>query len=378
MSKRVIAKRDSFACQYLSLVLCLVVLAGGSGCRIGHSSLLFATRTNVGLDTDTTPPTFELSIARDEGVISPQFEGGATLPVMASFRSRQKGPSRLLFGVSSSFATGKVAAGMAEHFGAEDQRAISYKGLVLEKKPERLGFWSWIPGVNYKVDANFPEPGEVRPLFFGTQSMFGAKVEWNGTTAQYPSGAKIGYNRSEIALVPVTMRKVGEKEYHVGTSSLLATVDSDFRSEDEGNAGMKYMQFFATGDAAEKLALRKQVREVLIKDMVNPSIKVENSLQTIQEVNRGLVLQVSNLVGKLDFSQSREEESSYKLTTAYQVGLAMRYFGSINGVSATGKLTAAQKESVKKCYEELADEKNLPLSSADTQILNAVIEIMGK
>ncbi|MFY4729844.1 hypothetical protein, partial [Nitrospira sp. BLG_2] len=51
-----------------------------NGCGLGFNSLIFATKTNYGVDIDATPPAAEISIARHEGVIEPIFEDGKTLP----------------------------------------------------------------------------------------------------------------------------------------------------------------------------------------------------------------------------------------------------------------------------------------------------------
>ena len=89
-----------------------------AGCAVGYDSLAMVTRSNIGLDADTKPPTLQLSIARQEGVIEPALEGKA-MPVMASFKAPlEVAPlERLAFGVSTTFATGAAAAHMARLYG---------------------------------------------------------------------------------------------------------------------------------------------------------------------------------------------------------------------------------------------------------------------
>src|SRR5687768_13191208 len=55
------------------------------GC-VGYKSVLFSTKSNVGLDADTKPPTLEVSISRREGVVGPSFEDGKMPPVVGSFQ----------------------------------------------------------------------------------------------------------------------------------------------------------------------------------------------------------------------------------------------------------------------------------------------------
>jgi hypothetical protein len=96
-------------------VLVCSVLAGCRG--IGTKRVLFYTRSNVGLDISGAPPTLEATIARKEGVIEPVFEGGETLPVIASFRSDVKGPLRIFAGVAMTFATSQAALALAAYQG---------------------------------------------------------------------------------------------------------------------------------------------------------------------------------------------------------------------------------------------------------------------
>ncbi len=283
-----------------------------TGCGIGYNTMLVATRTNMGVDIDTKPPTLEISIARQEGVIEPQFEEGKTLPVMTSFKSDTNAIGRMFVGVGQSFSTGKAAYIMTKLYGERDAdiTQIQYDPIFLSQPPKRSRFWSFLPCVSDSavVDPNFLEPGEVRPLAFGTQSMLGLKVDWNTTTGQYPSALKFGYNRKELALIPVTLKykpgnedkikrledltkmvnkakaqKEEVKEYldlikqmieerviTVDTASLLATVDSSFSSQ--ADKEFSYLQYFATGDAATNLALRQQVRRVMLEKL-NPNIE---------------------------------------------------------------------------------------------------------
>src|SRR5262245_57749866 len=85
-----------------ALAVLLPALLGG--CALGYNSMLFVTKSNIGLDVDTRPPTAEISIARREGVIAPTFEKGQKPPVLASFRSQFKGLLGIFSSVSSTFA----------------------------------------------------------------------------------------------------------------------------------------------------------------------------------------------------------------------------------------------------------------------------------
>lgn len=280
-----------------------------TGCGIGYRTVLISTRTNMGVDIDTQPPTMEIAISRQEGVIEPQFENGKTLSVMTSFKSDTNAIGRLFVGVGQSFSTGEAAYIMTKLYSDKDAKRehVSYPGVPLSRPPKRSSFWAFLPFVDDSpdIDPNFLSPGEVRPVTFGTQSMLGLKVDWNGSTAQYPSGLKFGYNRKELAIIPVTLsvkpgyeteiktleeiaarikksnatsddlkkyntlweRMIRDRVVMVDTASLLATVDSSFSSD--ADKGFLYLQYFATGDAANNLALRQQVRQAMLKEL-NP------------------------------------------------------------------------------------------------------------
>lgn len=254
-----------------SLITFLIPL---SGCVVGYNSLIFATKSNMGVDIDTQPPTAEISIARHEGVIEPTFEDGKTPPVSASFGSRVGGFQRLFTGVSSTFATGPAAVAMTDLYNADtpvvekSQKISAYKeGVELSETPKRKSF---VPGLGL-AKVPYLERGMVKPLFFGTHSTLGLKVEWNGTTGQYPSAVKFGFNRKELAFAPVTMMKAkpndpSSKEMRANAPSLLASVDTDMQLStfNDGN-NFTYIQYFATGDAATNLATQKDVRAAMLR-----------------------------------------------------------------------------------------------------------------
>ena len=258
-----------------SLVLLL------SGCVIGKTGLLFVTKTNAGLDVSTTPPTAELTISRVEGVVGPQFENGQTLPVMSSFKFENTG----IFAphVGSAFATGDAAVTMAGLYG-DDTFGRDWNARASLLKPENEAN----SPTNSKLSLdNEPDPGhllplpelpllnpklkyqknDVRPVFFGTDTAIGIKVAWSGMTGQYPDTAKFGYNRKELALVPVSMKETTagvNTVYEMKIASLLATLDSGVKANGAANLDAMHIQYFATGNAATLLAMQKDVRAAML------------------------------------------------------------------------------------------------------------------
>jgi hypothetical protein len=260
------------------------------GCGAGKTSTMFITKTNAGFEFSYAPPTIALDISRVEGVLAPQFENGKKLPVMASFKFQNTGA--FAPHVGSAFATGDAAVTMAALYGDGTPDSLGWEGRA--KKITGVGF----PGDSTLKLDNKPEPGkrfeyqanDVRPVFFGTDTMVGLKIAWSGMTATFPDTAKFGYNRKEFALVPISMevkttKKDGKSEvkstkkegkskvktteeegtsYHMKMSSLLATADVAVDARGTPQLKSTYTQYFATGNAATLLALQQDVRRAML------------------------------------------------------------------------------------------------------------------
>jgi len=240
--------------RILGMVFAVSVLL--QACAPGYNSVLFATRSNIGFDADTSPPNLEIGISRQEGVFEPAFEGGETVPVMGSFSSESDAFFRFFLGVRSTFSTGQAAYIMSYLYN-DPTRAekIPYKKVELTQKPN--------PKLPFGRQAQYVEAGKVKPVIFGTDTNLGIKVRWSGQTAQYPSSVNIGFKRKEAAWAPVGLKVTPEKKYEVDVPSLLATIDVGVAAERE--AGVTYLQYFATGSAADNLARRYEVREAMLK-----------------------------------------------------------------------------------------------------------------
>ncbi|MCB1984072.1 MAG: hypothetical protein H6936_09950 [Burkholderiales bacterium] len=256
-----------------TLIVLPVILAG---CAIGFDHTLFVTKSNVGVDFDTKPPTAEISIARRELVIAPSFEGGQTPPVVGGFRTG----NRLLFGmdVSSVFAGGDAAFALSGNGPSADHDALLCLSAPPVGKP-RLGP---IPLGTYPL----PEKGEIRPFIFGTDTTFGIKVAWSGLTAQFPDSLKIGFNRKELALAPVFGNNNANNPlcpYGAEMPAFLATIDIASNTTTLQSFGIDYLQSFSTGSAAVKLAQDPYVRQLLLARLDRASYGPDKNSQCIRQ-----------------------------------------------------------------------------------------------
>jgi hypothetical protein len=219
------------------------------------------TKSNVGIDVDSKPPTAEVSIARREVVIAPRFEGGQTPPVVGSFRTHGNPFSRFFFGVQSTFSGGDAAVALSQ-----EPVTTENSQLCLSKKPDQRIFLG--------RDVSLPEAGQVDPLFFATDTTFGLKLAWSGTTGQFPDTVRLGFSRKEFAWAPLigndkpTCIVPGTTQpgnYAVWIPSFLAVLDNDVQVGTPDQAKTTWLQYFATGTAATNLAKRPEIRRVMME-----------------------------------------------------------------------------------------------------------------
>lgn len=253
--------------KYL-LCLCPVALTGCAG----YNHTLFMTKSNVGLDFDSKPPTLEINIARKEAVIAPSFEGGKTPPVMASFKpgtGAGGGFGSFFLGVDQTFAGGDAALAMAKLYNKPTATDASEfdSALQLNQKPVYQDWFRKIPG-----------GGSTRPLIFGTDTSLGLKAAWTGTGGQVPDTVKLGFSRKEFAWAPITATPAdgmpncveGCKKgcgsctgpVKVKMPAFLATLESSQKLDTNG-AEVKALQYFATGESATQLAMKREVRAAM-------------------------------------------------------------------------------------------------------------------
>ena len=272
----------------IAIIVALLVMLGSlTGCGIGYNKTLFITKSNVGLDASVAPkPTFDVAISRFEGVISPGFEKGKKLPVLAGFRFENE--DRTSPAVGSTYATGDAAIAMAALYGdatdgnnAKDRVDIVNNGIKYDSslklgtnKPViKKGLLETLfPGIFHPQEF---QTTFVEPVIFGTDTSLGLKIAWStapAPPAPFPDSVKFGYNRTEIGLAPVTMNE-NDGKFNMKMASLLATVDTGVAIDETGEeVNLEHIQYFATGKAATLLALQEKVRKAML-ERLDPSAK---------------------------------------------------------------------------------------------------------
>ena len=239
----------------IKLLLPFALAALLPGC-VGYNSAFMFTKTNVGMDIDTKTPTAEISLARREVVVAPTFENGQTPPVEASFRVKG---GWIFAGVATTFTGGDAAATVSDLFNRDTPTGAA------RTNADTTIHLSVAPTRNHLGRAvHLQAPGTVRPLIFGTDTSLGIKVAWSGLTAAYPDSAKFGFNRKEMAYAPIFgATNTITHQYDVKMPSFLATTDTEGKTGAPSNSTFRYQQYFATGRAADLLALDQNVRQAL-------------------------------------------------------------------------------------------------------------------
>ena len=272
-----------------------------------------------------------------KGVLEPTFEGGQTVPVIASMLTSSGALTNFFWGVSSVFATGQAAFTMSKLYADGTPANLpTYNKVTLSREPATTVFGATV---------EYVKPGEVKPVVFGTDTTLGIKIKWSGQTAQYPSSANIGFKRTEGAFAPIA---VGEnpdnpknpndpkydvnKKYVADVASLLATIETGVTAPpttptaSAPTATFTYVQYFATGSAANELARQKEVRLAMLKKS-DPSIDIAAAEKEAQakkaeagkaqwELNRELINEITWI-----FNNTSDENKTNILTKAQSLNL---------------------------------------------------------
>jgi len=222
----------------LLLALSGIVFLGA--CASPKETAIFVTKTSFSLvDVDSAPASISIAYDRIEGYIGPRFDDGKVFPVASVLETSGEGFSRTIRQV---YATGKAA------------RIVTTQGDWIDKDPEVK-----------------PDGQENKVVLFGTNTVVGLRLGFvDGTPV--PTSFTLGYRRKEASLIPV------DRERH---PSVLAAFDNgtgikigEAGSRPEAQFGVE--QFFATGSAAENLALNSSIR-AHFRD------KAERSMGTVEK-----------------------------------------------------------------------------------------------
>jgi hypothetical protein len=201
----------------LLMVEVTMLLAGCATDRV-----IFVTKTSIGIDADTTPPTVSIAYDRTDGYFGPRYDSGAVPPVVSSIKT-----DLAIFApkIRQVYATGNAAM------------------LVLTDPP---------PQEVEKLELT----GKKKTMFFGTSTTVGLKLGFDASGV--PESILLGYKRKEISVIPLgtkTKKNGNGEDVEIDTyPSVIASIDMRVRSASLDDTSLALSQFFATGNAADELA----------------------------------------------------------------------------------------------------------------------------
>ena len=180
-------------------------------------NVIFVTKTAIALEVDGTPPELSFGYNRVEGFMGPRYANGAVPPVASALQTDGGTFSR---SIRQFYATGTAAE-------------IVSSAKSGPSSPRRLS-------------------GEKKAMFFGTTTTFGAKVSFGSASV---NGLVLGYRRKEISYIPVGTH--GEADTY---APVIGMYSSGLEATTPDATRLGVQQYFATGAAAENIALWEETR----------------------------------------------------------------------------------------------------------------------
>jgi len=205
----------------------------------------FVTSTAIGFDADPKKLALDLGYGRQELVIGPAYPDGGIPAVYAHLDSTLS-----LFDqeVAQLYATGDAAEILAG-----EERDTDNDDLI----------------------------GKPRRMIFGTGSVFGLRLGFEGT--QLPS-VTLGYKRAEYSNIPLRKynENSGEAIYHSAIAGIaIASNVGNFES-----SGVSLKQFIATGVTAEKLAENNDIQTIFELNTVDTLTRTKGVFEPDKKSNR--------------------------------------------------------------------------------------------
>src|SRR5688572_27142218 len=229
----------------LATILLVIEIVAATGCT---PRLVFATKTNLGLDVSGTaqvPDKVSFTYGRYEGAIVPRSETGDPYSVYGGLDADVKFWQGDLT-ISQEFATGAAAQIAAAEMSVDEAKT-------------------------FLKDFSFGTAGNTKSLYFVTDSSLGIKISV-GKQDVSPT-LMVGYKRVEGAVIPVGPKEKEARSVYANIKINNAetrtagaqdeTHAKTIASAFPYNGGIRLVQGFATGRAADFRAMRPAVQQSL-------------------------------------------------------------------------------------------------------------------
>ena len=262
--------------------LILLPILALAACKAGKDSVLFVTRTNVGVDFDTVPPATDIGYTRQEFMVAPEFEDGQVLPVMTTIGTHA---GTLDLNSKQSFATGDAALVLSDAFLDETRYNFASQPTAGQAPPTQSPFVAPTTQWSGRIKTHQTDPSGRKRYFFGTDTTLGLRLAWDETGA--PSSASLGYKRKELAYVPLITSEVKGAdnkptgEVYISLPALIATAGVSAKAGDKTETGIEVSQSYATGAAATLLATHPELRRVVLPYLVESVDKAKTEREKV-------------------------------------------------------------------------------------------------
>jgi len=209
-----------------------------AGCAVAPDTVVFVTKTSMGIDVEQHTPGASIAYDRVEGYIAPRYTDDKIPDVYASFNSNGAVYNR---DVRHVYATGKAA------------KAIAKNQSLLARLDTTNTTYSLasFPDIDPPKEPKSASVEPKRSMFFGTSTTIGLKLasaDLSGDTFVF------GVKRKEMSIIP-TNGDPGNFPSVIAlfTSDVSAKPDEEAKKLKEKNI-LDIRQFFATGTAADHVA----------------------------------------------------------------------------------------------------------------------------
>jgi hypothetical protein len=263
--------------NYATVTLTVWSVLALAGCAT-TDSVLFVTKTSLGIDFDSKPATASIAYDRIEGYVAPRYDNGEIPPVVASVKS-----DSAIFtpNIRQVYATGDAAVIAVSAEPRKTLAALDPK-VFSDTTDKEKGY------VQKKLK------GEKKLMFFGTTTTTGLKV---GFTTNVPDSLVFGFKRKEYSFIPLGTQeeeikkdKDGQpvKEKYDVYPSVLASIDTAATAgeadQKDKPTSLSNAQYFATGRAARELAANDAISKAF-KAQAAESLRSQQA-QVVSEENK--------------------------------------------------------------------------------------------
>lgn len=270
-------------------IVCLAGLL--TACAQTPKNVVFVTKSSIGVDVEATTQSASLAYDRTEGYFAPRYVNQAPPTVYANMATNGKMIDR---SIKQTYATGLAAELLSKPIaGAQALAPLTRPALLRSTALATPGAIVATPALPAPAPAGAAASGvEPKALLFGTGTVFGFKVGVGPTAID---SFTLGFKRKELSIIP-------QDEADGLFPSVLASIDTNASASPTLSASDGTItQFFATGVAADNLAVNERIHE----KFETSALSAISSYREDERQQRRLALGSLGCLARLDDEQAK-------------------------------------------------------------------------